>query len=193
MKFVLGLTGVSGAGKSVAAQYFKKHGAFVIDADEISRDVTKKGGVAVPDIAKAFPGTVKDGELDRKKLGNIVFADNEKLKILNRITHKYIMEIILKLKESHDGFIVIDAPVLYEAGADLICDKVMVIDAPDDVKIKRIMKRDGIDEAYARRRIAARNAKELIKKADITIVNGADEKSLYAKLDGFMKGNAIIK
>ncbi len=192
MKFVLGLTGVSGAGKSVAAEYFKKRGAFVIDADKISRDVTKKGGAAVPEIERAFPDAVTDGVIDRKKLGSTVFSDNEKLKILNKITHKYIMEIINGLVKSHGGFIVIDAPVLYEAGADVLCDKVMVIDAPDDVKIKRIMLRDGIDESYARKRVAARNSCELIKKADVTIVNGADEESFYKKLDSFLKGNAII-
>ena len=82
--------------------------------------------------------------------------------------------------------------MLYEAGADVLCDKVMVIDAPDDVKIKRIMLRDGIDESYARKRVAARNSCELIKKADVTIVNGADEESFYKKLDSFLKGNAII-
>ncbi len=193
MRFILGLTGVSGAGKSVAAGHFKKRGAFVIDADKISRDITKKGGIAVPEIEKAFPEAVTDGEIDRKKLGSIVFNDSEKLKILNKITHKYIMKIIKELSESNDGFIVIDAPVLYEAGADALCDKVMVIDAPDEVKIKRIMARDNIDRARAAERIAARNAAALKEKADVTIVNDSDEASFFSKLDSFLKGNAIIK
>lgn len=193
MRFVLGLTGVSGAGKSVAAEHFKKRGAFVIDADKISRDITKKGGIAVPEIEKAFPESVTDGVIDRKKLGSIVFNDSEKLKILNKITHKYIMKIIKELAESNDGFIVIDAPVLYEAGADALCDKVMVIDAPDEVKIKRIMARDNIDRARAKERIAARNAAALREKADVTVVNDSDEASFFSKLDSFLKGNAIIK
>lgn len=92
MRFVLGLTGVSGAGKSVAADHFKKRGAFVIDADKISRDITKKGGIAVPEIEKAFPEAVTDGVIDRKKLGSIVFNDSEKLKILNKVTHKIYYE-----------------------------------------------------------------------------------------------------
>lgn len=193
MRFVLGLTGVSGAGKSVAAEHFKKRGAFVIDADKISRDITKKGGIAVPEIEKAFPEAVTDGVIDRKKLGSIVFNDSEKLKILNKITHKYIMKIIKELAEPNNGFIVIDAPVLYEAGADALCDKVMVIDAPDEVKIKRIMARDNIDRARAKERIAARNAAALREKADVTVVNDSDEASFFSKLDNFLKGNAIIK
>lgn len=193
MKFVLGLTGVSGAGKSVAAAHFKERGAYVIDADGISRDVTKKGGIAVPEIEAAFPDAVAGGVIDRKRLAGIVFSDSEKLKLLNGITHKYIMQIIKELVRTNDGFIVIDAPVLYEAGADALCDKVMVIDAPDGVKEKRIMQRDKISLESARERINSRDAASLRERADITVVNDSDEASFYEKLDAFLKGNAIIK
>ena len=91
---IIGLTGSSGSGKSVAAKFFAQKDFFVIDFDEISREICNKGEPCLNELTEQFGCDIidSDGNLLRKKLGNIVFADSEKLKILNRITHKYILQ-----------------------------------------------------------------------------------------------------
>ena len=174
MKYVIGITGGTGAGKSVVSAYLKKRGATIIDADALSREITKEGGIALPEIDKAFPGVIKDGVLDRKALGRIVFSDSGKLSVLNEITHKYIKKLTEERIENADGLIILDAPLLFEAGEDKLCDKVVFVTADEDVRIKRIMARDNLSFEDAKQRIDARNLAPIMEKCDLLIKNNGD-------------------
>ena len=174
MKYVIGITGGTGAGKSVVSAYLKKRGATIIDADALSREITKEGGIALPEIDKAFPGVIKDGVLDRKALGRIVFSDSGKLSVLNEITHKYIKKLTEERIENSDGLIILDAPLLFEAGEDKLCDKVIFVTADEDVRIKRIMARDNLSFEDAKNRVDARNLAPIMEKCDLLIKNNGD-------------------
>lgn len=193
MKFVIGLTGGTGAGKSAAAEYFNKLGAHIVDADKISREVTAPGMPALLEINEAFPRTVKNNVLDRKALGAIVFGNEEKLEILNKITHKYIVKRSKELIDKKDGLVVLDAPLLYEAGCDKFCDKVIFITADKEIRKKRIIERDGLSPDDAERRICSRNLYLPCEKADYVIENDGDIHKLFTELDKIMKGFAINK
>lgn len=193
MKLVLGLTGGTGAGKSAAAEYFNKLGAYIVDADKISREVTSPGMPALIEISEEFPGTVKNDVLDRKALGAIVFGNKEKLEILNKITHKYIVKQSKELIDKSDGLVVLDAPLLYEAGCDKFCDKVIFINADKETRKKRIIERDGLSPDDAQRRILSRNLDLPIEKADYVIENNGDLHKLFSELDKIMKGLAFNK
>lgn len=188
MKYVLGLTGGTGAGKSMAAEYFAKNGAYIIDADKLSHQVTGAGGEALEEIKAEFPYAIENGTLNRRALGVIVFSCPEKLKILNKITHKYIKKRAEALIEKAGGFIVLDAPLLYEAGCDVLCDSVLLIDADDDVRVQRIMERDSLNVNEAKKRVAARSLNAIREKADYIIVNNNGSEKLFAELDCIMKG-----
>lgn len=188
MKYVLGLTGGSGAGKSDAAAYLKKSGAYIIDADEVSRSVTAKGGCAVDEIDAAFPGCVTDGVLNRKKLAEIVFNDGEKLELLNKITHKHIIKRIEDELQRATGVVVLDAPTLYEAGCDRLCDSVLFVDADENVRALRIIARDGLTEKQAMERINARPIEDFKKKADYVVTNNDGMEGFFSRLDTIMKG-----
>ncbi len=194
MKYVLGLTGGSGAGKSLAASFFEKKGAYIIDADKISKDVSKKGGEAFLEIKKAFPEAFLGDELERKLLGKIVFNDKEKLNLLNEITHKHIVKKIKDEIEERDGFIVLDAPLLYEASCDKMCDTVLFIDAPIDLRIKRIMERDALSKVDAKTRIESRDLDKIKKLSPLIIENNGDEAEFNDRLYEFLrKENLTIK
>ena len=116
---VIGLTGGSGSGKTAIASLLQKKGIDIIDADIIAREIVKKGEPALDEIVEEFGGDIllSSGELDRKKLGSIVFTNKEKLKNLNKITHKYITKIIMQNLSKHASeIVVIDAALLKESG-----------------------------------------------------------------------------
>lgn len=176
---VIGLTGGSGSGKSTIAGLMRQRGINVIDADKIGRIVVRKGEPALDEIAKEFgSGMLKgDGTLDRKKLAQVVFTSREKLKKLNEITHKYITEIVKKeLAASSTDISVIDAAVLKESGIQDMCDYVIAAIADKDVRIERIMERDGISEEEAKNRINSQDPDaKYIQYADFVINNSGDE------------------
>ena len=186
MKYVIGLTGGSGAGKSAVSEFLKEKGATVIDADAISREITKEGGIALPEIDKAFPGVIKDGVLDRKALGRIVFADSFKLSLLNEITHKYIKKLTEEKIKKADGLIVLDAPLLFEAGEDVLCDKIVFVTADEEVRIKSIMKRDALSYPDAKMRIDARNLSPIMEKCDFVIENNGEILTIEKEIEDFI-------
>lgn len=192
MKYVLGLTGGSGAGKSLAASFFEKKGAHIIDADKISRLISEKGGEAFCEIKKAFPEAFLEDELQRKLLGKIVFNDNEKLNLLNEITHKHIVKKIKDEIENSDGFIVLDAPLLYEASCDKMCDTVLFIDSPIDLRIKRIMKRDALSFDDAKTRLESRDLDKIKKLSPFIIENNGNEDEFYESLYEFLRKENLI-
>ncbi len=186
MKFILGLTGGTGSGKSLISAYLEKKGAYIIDADKLSRDITGKNGIAIPEIEKYFPDVVKDGVLDRRALGKIVFSDREKLSLLNEITHKYIKQLTEEEIKKSEGLIVLDAPLLYEAGEDKLCDKVLFVSADDEIRLERIIKRDNLSYDDAKKRIEARKLEPIMKKADFVISNNGDFEKTKAEIDSLL-------
>ncbi len=175
---IVGLTGGSGSGKTMLCEMLAQRGVHVIDADKISRRVVEPGMSALDEIVAFFGDGVlhKDGTLNRRKLGGIVFADPEKLGMLNNITHKYIIEQIRReLAEVREDIVVIDAPALIESGAVDMCDYVVVLVADEDVRIRRIMERDGLSYDEATERIAAQGMdSQYIRYADIVAENSGD-------------------
>ena len=171
---IIGVTGPSGAGKSTVTEYLSKnYGYFIIDADKIAREITSKGSKALDEISEEFGKSyiTDDGVLDRKKLGTLVFSSKEKLDKLNRITHKYIIDNI-KILAKNNKNAVIDAPLLFETGLEILCDKLILVLCDEKVRIERIMKRDSISYEDAQKRIRSQNNYEdFISKCHIVINN----------------------
>lgn len=186
---VIGLTGGSGSGKSTVAMLMRQKGIDVIDADIIGREVVEKGKPALDEIVNEFGKDVllSSGELDRKKLASIVFTDRGELKKLNEITHKYITEIVKqRLLEKTSDISAIDAAVLKESGIIDMCDHVIAVIAEKDVRIKRIMERDGISQKAACDRINSQEPDaKYVQYADFVINNSGDE-SLEVLLDDIL-------
>lgn len=194
--FVLGLTGGTGAGKSAAAGIFRDLGAYIIDADEISRGILNTGSPAYSETVNRFGQGILEpgGGINRKALGGIVFSDPAELEALNQITHKYIfrdMRERLKTGEAQSGLTVLDVPLLFSADFDIRYDKSAAVIADTGVRLRRITERDGIDRAQAVSRINAQlSNEELRRRADYIIENNTDNigdlrhkvKSLYERL-----------
>lgn len=176
---VIGLTGGPATGKSLVTAELKRLGAAIVDADVIAREITQKGAPAYDEICREFGAGIllKDGSLDRKALGRLIFADDKKRKRLNEITHPGIRARIRQeveaLKES-SRIVVVDAPLLFEAGLDTEMDSVIVVYADEERQVERLKARD-LNEDEARRIIAAQMpVNEKVKKADYIIDNSGD-------------------
>jgi dephospho-CoA kinase len=148
MTFILGLTGSIGMGKSATADLFRQLGVPVHDADAAVHALYR--GRAAPLIERAFPGTVTDGVVDRRKLGGIVLGDAEKMKQLEAIVHPLVREEEQNFLSTVTTTIaVLDIPLLFETGGETRCDAVLVVTAPEDVQRQRVMARPGMtDETF---------------------------------------------
>lgn len=178
----IGLTGGIGSGKSTVAALYAELGAHVIDADELAREVVRPGSDGLAALVEVFGVRVlaDDGSLDRAGLAEIVFRDPEARQQLNAITHPRIAartaELIAALPD--DGVLIHDVPLLVELGMQAAYDLVVVVDAPDEVRLRRLVDR-GLTEADARSRIAAQAPREQrLAVADIVIDNSGDLNSL---------------
>lgn len=175
----IGLTGGIASGKSTVSNILKELGGIVIDADIVARDIVRKGEPALKEIEKSFGKEIfnKDGTLNRKALGDIVFNDKNKLELLNRITHPKIISEINKIlhyyKETEKANVVfIDSPLLIEMNMHYEVDEVWLVVVKKDIQIKRLMARDGISLEDALRRINSQMPLEEKKRyADIIINN----------------------
>lgn len=189
MTFVLGLTGGIATGKSTADAFFQKKQIPVIDADEIAHHLYDKGKPAYQALVDEYGGQILNSaeEIERQKLGEIVFSDQSKLKELNRLTHPLIYQeidqVLAFYKEKKTPVVVLDAPVLYETRGEDRCNAVLVITMPEELQIKRLMERNGFSQQEARRRIQAQlPLKEKEAKANYLIHNTGTIKELEEKL-----------
>lgn len=181
---IIGITGSSGAGKTTICTLLEKqYEAEIIDADKIAKELSKKGNMYFNSIVECFGITILDetGELNRKKLATIIYEDNEKRKILNNLTFKYVVkeikENINKLKGKE--LVVIDAPLLFESDLDKLCDIVIGIIAKEEDKINRICKRDNIGKDLAIKRLKIQlNDEYLIQNSDYVIYNDGEIENL---------------
>jgi dephospho-CoA kinase len=165
----VGLTGGIASGKSTVSAMLRDLGAVVIDADELAREVVAKGTPGLAAVVEEFgPGLLReDGELDRPAMGALVFADEDARKRLEAIVHPLVFERILALEQAApaDGIIVHDIPLLAESGRVDAPDRggfdaVIVVDAPEDVQVERMVHSRAWTEAEARARIAAQATRE---------------------------------
>ena len=180
----VGLTGGIGAGKSEVSRRLAGHGAVVIDADAISREVVEPGTDGLAEVVEAFgPGVLgPDGGLDRPKLGEVVFADPERRSRLNAIIHPRVGERMAELeREAGPGAIVVhDVPLIAEGGRAGAYDLVVVVDAPPRVQVERLVRNRGMTRDQAKARMAAQASREQrLAIADIVI----DNSSSLAELD----------
>lgn len=195
-KSIIGLTGGIGTGKSTAARYLVSKGFIHVDADAISRQITeKKTGERNPlleEIGRTFsPDSVllPDGSLDRGAMADLVFSDSEKKKLLEDIMFREIIaEIHRQIDAAAKGSrILLDVPLLFESGLDSLCDKTMVLTAKPEVRIARVVERDGCtpDEVQARIRNQMPD-EEKIRRADYVIDNSGTHQELTEQLDHFL-------
>lgn len=186
---IAGITGRSGSGKSYVSGIFAQYGFTVIDLDAVSRNVTMADSACLKEITDSFGNGVllADGSLNRRALGEIVFNDEEKLKTLNTITHKYILEEMERIISDTDGDILIDAPLLFEANLDKRCDATIGVIADDDILIKRISARDGISFETAAARLAKQHNNDFfIKNCTYIIENNGISEELDEKTKGLI-------
>jgi dephospho-CoA kinase len=192
---IIGLTGGIACGKSTVANILRQKGILVIDADEISREITKKGKPAWQEIKEEFGEEVigPDGEILRKKLAQIVFNNPTKLATLNQITHpritKQLTEILAEIKaKKSQRIIVIEVPLLFECGLQDIFDEVWVVKAPQSVMIERLIKRDSLSKEDALKRISSQMPlTQKAQLADRVIENSGSVNDLKKQIEDILK------
>jgi len=172
----VGLTGGIGAGKSEVSRLLVERGAVLIDADRIAREVVAPGTDGLAAVVEAFGAEVlaADGSLDRPKLGSIVFADPEKLAVLNAIVHPLVgaRSRALESAAAEDAVVVHDVPLLTENGLAALYDLVIVVDASPQTQLDRLVRLRGMTEDDARARMAVQATREKrLEIADIVIAN----------------------
>jgi dephospho-CoA kinase len=187
---VIGLAGGILSGKSTISGMLAEKGAVIIDADEIGHEAYKPGTGTWQELRDAFgDGILKiDGDIDRKRLGEIVFADPDALIRLNNIVHprmhEMVREEIDRLKGEGVPVVVLEAALLIEAGWTDLVDEVWVAVAPEQVAVKRLKERGGLSEEQARARIRSQmSSEERAKHADIIIDTDCDLSEVRARVD----------
>ncbi|MEO3790097.1 dephospho-CoA kinase [Nonomuraea sp. B10E15] len=182
-----GLTGGIGSGKSEVSRRLAARGAMVIDADKIAREVVEPGTSGLAKVVAAFGEGVlhPDGSLDRERLGSIVFNDAERLAELNAIVHPLVGERVEELRGQapDDAIVVYDVPLLVENDLASMYDVVIVVDAADEVRVRRLAEHRGMPEADARARIAAQASREeRLAAADIVVPNEGSLEELETRV-----------
>jgi dephospho-CoA kinase len=183
----VGLTGGIGSGKSEVARLLAAHGAVVIDADQLAREVVEPGTPGLAQVVAAFGPDVlgPDGRLDRKALAARVFSDGAALARLNAIVHPLVAERGAELvaEAPVDAVVVHDVPLLVENGLEDAYDLVVVVDAPEEARLARLAAR-GLTEEDARARMAAQaSSEERLAAADYLVVNDGDLVDLRVRVD----------
>lgn len=179
MTFVLGLTGGIATGKTTVTRYFKRLAIPIVDSDIIAREVVEPGTLGLELIRANFGDGVigEDGHLNRKKLGKIVFSDEEKRKRLNQLLSeeldKAISAEINQWVAKKVPLVVVDVPLMYEAHYDRKVDQVMVVDVPETIQLERLMARDGLSQAEAKKRIASQMPIEEKRRLADVLINNA--------------------
>ena len=185
---IIGLTGGIASGKSTVSKYLAEKGFKVYDADKIAKDISGKKSVQ-EEIILTFGNEILDenGNVDRKKLKEIVFGDKEKLKQLNAIIHPKVIDFYKELKEKNtDKIIIFDVPLLFESGIDKFCDKILVVISDYEIQLDRIVERDKIDRELAEKIIKSQlSNEERIKKTDVIIENNSSLEDLFEKVERF--------
>lgn len=188
---IIGLTGGSGTGKGTFAALIREKGAGWVDADAVYRTLCAENREMLRELDVAFGGVLdRNGALDRPKLASIVFADPEKLKKLNEIALPYIRAASLEAMRAQGDcpFVLYDAPTLFEVGADDLCECIIGVLADTEVRVQRIMARDGLDDAAARARIGAQPDADFYRaRCDYIVENNGDLADLQRQADAIFE------
>jgi dephospho-CoA kinase len=170
----VGLTGGIGSGKSEVARIFEELGAFIVDTDVLARQAVAPHSDGLMAIARVWPNVIRDGALDRTALAEIVFSDPAARERLNSIVHPFVRRLAQE-REQHaqPGQVIVHmVPLLFETGYGDLVDKSVLVIAPLDERIARVMQRDRVDEAHVRARIATQIDPEAARiRADYVIEN----------------------
>ena len=177
---IFGITGGTGCGKTTALQAIESLGGLVLDCDAIYHELLKTDPSLLEAINARFPGVVENGELHRKKLGAIVFADPQALLDLNAITHAAVKAEVERRLATAPALAAIDAIELFDSGLASLCDATVAIVAPLEDRVRRLMARDSISEEYARARIAAQKDEAWFRAHCDAVLENNGEKDAFA-------------
>ena len=192
--FIIGITGGTGCGKTTALNVIRNLGGYIIDCDAEYHRLLQHDRQMLAAIETRFPGVVKEGILDRKKLGCIVFADPAALKDLNRITHAAVKQAVLRQLIPTPELVAIDAIGLFEGDLAELCNITVAVTAPMEDRVTRLMEREKITREYALKRIEAQPGnEEFSRRCDYTLENSGDLEDFQAKCLDFFSGLAIIE
>ena len=190
---ILGITGGTGSGKTTLLNIIRQQGGLVLDCDAIYHDLLRSDTTMLEAIETRFPGTVRDGALDRKKLGGIVFADEGALLDLNAITHTAVKQEVLRRLADAPALVAIDAIGLFEGGLAELCHTTVAVTAPEEMRIVRLMNREGISREYAQKRIAAQKSEAWFReKCDYVLENDSTLDAFATKCLAFLREIGII-
>ncbi len=192
--FVIGITGPTGAGKTTVLNEIRAMGGFVLDADQVYHQLLAGDESLRHALEERFgPLTGPDGSVDRRKLGAVVFHDPQALADLNAIAHRRVVEELeLRLEQERRrgrALGAVDAIALFESGADRLCQTTLAVTAPPEVRIRRIMAREGIPEDYARARVEAQQQDSFfLERCRYALVNEAPSAEEFA-----LQARAVLK
>ena len=191
---IIGITGPTGSGKTTLLQLISQMGGMVLDCDAIYHELLATDKNMLRAIEVRFPGTVREGVLDRKALGTIVFADDQALLDLNAITHSAVKTEVLRRLAEKPSLAAIDAIGLFEGGLAELCHVTVAVTAPEPIRVQRLMSRDNVSESYARSRIAAQHPSGWYEaRCDHTLVNDTTQAAFSAKCLAFLQELGIMK
>ena len=189
---IIGITGNSGSGKSTISKLISKnYEAKIIDADKIAKKITKNNGEYLQAIRQAFGNDViKNNELDRKKLADIVFLNRAEKEKLDGLTFEYVVEEIKKELEANQNldyqYIILDVPLLFESKLDKLCDYTIGVIAPKTEKIKWICKRDKLSKEKALQRLNSQPNDEFFTKNCNTVINNENKEETIKMVNEIM-------
>ena len=190
---ILGITGGTGCGKTTLLRCIAEQGGRILDCDAIYHELLRTDKMLLDAIEARFPGTVENGVLQRKKLGELVFSDENALSDLNAITHGAVKAEVLRRLAEKPKLAAIDAIGLFEGGLAELCDVTVAVTAPEESRIQRLLTRDGISREYAKRRIAAQHdARWFRERCDYCLENNGTQAEFRAACLAFLQKLGIL-
>ena len=191
---IIGITGGTGCGKTTLLNLIAARGGLILDCDAIYHELLISDKAMLEAIENRFPGVIENGALNRKKLGAIVFADENALLDLNRITHAAVKTEVLRRLEDAPKLAAIDAIGLFEGNLAPLCDVTVAVTAPEEARVKRLMLRDGISEDYARSRIRAQHREDWFReRCDYVLSNNGTLDAFATNCLAFLDTIGIMK
>ena len=191
---IIGITGGTGCGKTTLLNLIAARGGLILDCDAIYHELLISDKAMLEAIENRFPGVIANGALNRKKLGAIVFADENALLDLNRITHAAVKTEVLRRLEDAPKLAAIDAIGLFEGNLAPLCDVTVAVTAPEEARVKRLMLRDDISEDYARSRIRAQHREDWFReRCDYVLSNNGTLDAFATNCLAFLDTIGIMK
>lgn len=185
---IIGITGSIGTGKSVVTKYLANSGYPVLDSDLLAGEELENEEV-IKEIVSYFGELVlRNGKIDRKKLGELIFRNKSDRETLNRIIHPRVIAKIEEKAKQAEGLLFVDVPLLFEAKLEHLFAKIIVVYTSKETQLKRLMVRDRIDEEYALAKIAAQmDIEEKKKRADYLVNNEGDLENTYKQIENILR------